>query len=123
MTDKEWTEIYNQFYLSVSKPLRSLDQEDERMRALNCELTNRCLIQWYEHVLTEAQHQYYLEGSEFMSDLTYDRFERGLKALRPDSEVLKRVGYKCSPAVVKWVDEDNEPQVQNFPINKFEGLI
>jgi hypothetical protein len=45
-----------------------------------------------EDLILECKHQYYCVGEPKVSDFLYDKYEDGLKRMRPDSWVLSAVG-------------------------------
>jgi NAD(P)H-flavin reductase len=48
---------------------------------------------WYEDILMKAKKAYY-DGVPIMSDKAFDKFEEYLRAIKPQSQVLKQVGSK-----------------------------
>lgn len=105
MTNDEWTKQYNDFYLSLTnhgKRLREI--HDEAAYGAFIDVINECIVAWHVGVLKEAKRQYYLgiEG-DFMSDATYDRFEDGLRAIRPNHEFFNKVGYDVKQAMEELI--------------------
>jgi len=49
------------------------------------------MVDYCEELIIVAKEAYY-SGEEIMDDNTFDRLERCLKTLRPDSKVLEKVG-------------------------------
>jgi hypothetical protein len=48
---------------------------------------------WYEDLLLQGKKAYYA-GKPIMSDSAFDKIEEMLRYIKPDSDVLKRVGSK-----------------------------
>jgi len=73
-TDKEYTAEWNDLHIKYVA---------ER---------NNKMADYCEDLIVEAKEAYYDSDASIMSDKTYDKLERYLGILRPDSEILIKVG-------------------------------
>ena len=95
MTDKEWTQIWNNFSSTVIRAMPIFSGSDDvRLRTMNAEIVNQCLIVWRVEVLKEAKRRYYMGEGDFMTDQSYDRFEQSLKLSDPNNSFFNLVGYE-----------------------------
>lgn len=53
---------------------------------------NSGMADYCERMIIKAKELYYSSGETIMSDLNYDKLEDRLRMLRPDSDVLEKVG-------------------------------
>ena len=53
---------------------------------------NEAMADWCEQIILEAKNAYYNTSTSIMEDGDYDTIEGRLKILRPDSNVLVKVG-------------------------------
>jgi len=56
------------------------------------ELVKNRLADELEELILQCKHNYYCAGESKISDYMYDRYEDGLKHMRPTSWVLEAVG-------------------------------
>lgn len=89
LDDKEFTEMWNYEFSRliiarntvIENGCKPLDNSINSGMADYCEL-----------MILKAKELYYSGGETLMSDLNYDKLEDRLRMLRPDSEVLEKVG-------------------------------
>lgn len=88
MKDPEWQEKYNDNYLRLLKVSKG-QPEPERT-----DFINAGIVEFVVTHIKEAKKQYYIEGSDYMSDLVYDRYEDILRIHHPKHPLLKSVGVR-----------------------------
>lgn len=57
------------------------------------EHVNNIMADWCEKIMLQAKEAYYNTSSPIMDDKSYDWIEDRLKNLRPDSDMLSKVGF------------------------------
>lgn len=80
-TDEEWNNHWNIAHFHFVK-LDRINGTKER---------NTKMADYAEELILRAKEHYY-SGDDIMSDNAFDKLERNLKLLRPDSPVLEKVG-------------------------------
>lgn len=80
--DKKFTEMWNCEYcrLLIARPEGDTNH------------VNSGMADYCERLIIKAKELYYSSGSTLMSDMNYDKLEDRLRDLRPDSDVLEKVG-------------------------------
>jgi len=84
MKDQDWIDKYNENYLRLIREHR--EKENSHI------YINQGIVEWLVEHLTEAKKQYYIDGSDYMSDNRYDMYEEYLKIHNPNHPLLKKVG-------------------------------
>jgi hypothetical protein len=84
MKDQDWIDKYNENYIRLIREHR--EKEDSHI------FINQGIVEWLIEHLTEAKKQYYIKGSDFMTDYRYDMYEEYLKHHNPEHPFLKKVG-------------------------------
>jgi NAD-dependent DNA ligase len=69
------------------------ERDMENFKTMTPEERNESMADWMEELIIEAKKLYYTTDTPMMDDETYDCCEESLRALRPDSPVLSKVGY------------------------------
>lgn len=65
--------------------------KEKRENNLNSDFTNNKMADFSENWIIKAKEVYYI-GEPIMSDQSFDWLEDRLKTLRPNSEILDKVG-------------------------------
>ena len=99
--DKDWLDKWNELDAKYTKE----ESEGAKEETSECgKLTaftkqpdlighrNEKMADWLEDTLNNAKSKYY-SSVAIMSDFQFDRFEMYLRSLRPNSKILKKVGY------------------------------
>lgn len=73
-THKEYIEMWNENHLLLIRK------------------RNTTMVELCENLLVQAKEAYYNSESPIMEDKTYDWFEDRLRILKPDSNILDKVG-------------------------------
>jgi hypothetical protein len=84
MDFNDWSEKYNDNYLRLIKESKHIEEP--------APFINAGIVEFVVEHIKEAKVQYYIEGSDYMDDATYDRFERILEIHHPDHPLLQSVG-------------------------------
>lgn len=84
MKDIEWNDKYNDNYLRLLR--ESIGFTFPHV------FVNNGIKQFVVDHITEAKKQYYIEGSDYMSDSVYDRYEKILEVHEPNHPLLHSVG-------------------------------
>lgn len=77
-TDKEWIVLWNKMHIEHCKKGGAI--------------RNNIMADYCEEMILAAKKAYYGSSEVIMSDTRYDWFEDTLKLLRPDSNILEKVG-------------------------------
>jgi len=81
-TDDEWIAVWNNKW---KENFRENSKESWDFR-------NEFQINFLEDLLMNAKAQYYNTDKTIMTDKMYDRFEGFLRTLKPDSQLLIKIG-------------------------------
>lgn len=84
MKDQDWIDKYNGNFLAAVK--EHGNKEDSHI------YVNQSIVDFCVKHIEEAKVQYYIEGSDYMSDAAYDRLEHILKIHNPNHPLLSKVG-------------------------------
>lgn len=99
----DWLEEWNMLHITYIK--EEMDGATEsvsecgmfRVFTRKPEMTNYRndkMADYLEEIMIMAKKEYYTTGEPIMDDPQYDKMEDVLKLLRPNSNVLKKVGYE-----------------------------
>lgn len=86
--DNEYIEEWSAIYQKIVIQNRQMGREC----AEAADFSNNIMANYCENLIVRAKEAYYKTQDPIMSDLAYDRIERNLKILRPDSKMLEKVG-------------------------------
>lgn len=84
MTNGVWWSKYNENYLRLIRDSKSTEKPHI--------FINNGIVEFVSKQIVEAKKQYYIEGSDFMTDTMYDTFESILKQHDPLHPLLHIVG-------------------------------
>ena len=85
---KDWRILWNIEHIQCVK----YNNDSGRFCKEAADHRNKRMADWLEFHMSKAKDAYYNSGVPIMSDVTYDNFEDKLKVLRPDSNLLTKVG-------------------------------
>ena len=88
LSDKEWLDKWNTLHCTAVKDNVDNDRNGEDA----ADFRNDLMADYCEELISLAKASYYDTGDIIMTDAYYDRVEYYLKSLRPESEMLKKVG-------------------------------
>lgn len=102
--DEEWNELHKKYVKEEMKNAIEGESECGKFKTFSAPpemqgYRNKKMADYLEEIILMAKKEYYTTGEPIMEDYRYDKMEKYLEMLRPESDVLKKVGYEIKKDV------------------------